>query len=82
MIDDEDIYYDAFYFTPAYISWRENRSYESVSQDIASGKIPDGPPPFSDGTIPEGLPGLPDRDVAEDFAEAKKLEKADIEKNK
>jgi len=40
MIDDEDIYYDAFYFTPAYISWRENRSYESVSQDIASGKIP------------------------------------------
>lgn len=49
---------------------------------VASGKIPDGPPPFSDGTIPEGLPGLPDRDVAEDFAEAKKLEKADIEKNK
>lgn len=40
MIDDEDIYYDAFYFTPAYIFWKENQSYESVSQDIASGKIP------------------------------------------
>ncbi len=43
---------------------------------------PVGPPPFTDGSIPEGIPGLANRDVAEDFREAKKLEKADSHNNK